>query len=936
MDGFKKKTAIGLSLAILLVSIPMVLPTGILTAKADATTQNNALRIVSQYQGVFNTVPTWSNTQETSDCPLMGNGDVGVAVKNNIDTMTFILDKNEFWSLNDGKKTTMAAMSLAIPGMSSASYHMTEDIALGEVNGTFTKSGNTITTKSWVQADDTSNNRFMTEFTYTGTGTQAVTVALAPGAGNSTYGSTLGSSADMIYADVRGDTANTVNGVTTEQARIASRVIGTTGTISNNQLSFTLSPGTTYTLITSIISNTDSSSFQSTALSDISSKTQTDVNNYLTAHHTWWNNFYSKSFIEIPDKTVEKEYYGSLYLLGSSSRAGEASPGLWGPWNEADGAWNGDYTLNYNYETPFYASFPTNHVELASCYDAPVVNWLPKAETEATSDGWTGAFYRIHIGPLPNGSVDTSTHNQKSAGAYAATDMIMHYYYTKDTTYANTIYPTLKQLATFWQNYLSWNGTSYDIVNDAQQEDDADPQTNGVMSLGLVRYLLQGTIDISTALNVDSTLRATWQNDLNNLSPFPTFTRNSQTVFRWTSVGRDWCVGNSIGTQLIYPAMQIGLKSSSTLLSTANNMITQVANWNDGNGSDTFYPAAAQVGYNPSTILSNLDSFINSQAYPNLFIHTSGGGMENLNTVPSTVSAMLMQSFQGEILPFADWPSGTNAKFGDQLAQGNFLVSSDIRSNVVQYLRVISNVGGNFTFKNPWPGQTLVEYKNGVANGTVSGTDITVSSAANDIFHFAPNGTSYATILNEMNLPLGSTMGGGSGTEVNLSSSFNEAGFTTLSDPSNGSYGGGGWTMAAELVSPTPTYSGISFNLGPITTDGAKNSIDGTGQTISLTQGVYSHIWFLGSGTNGSQTGTFQINYTDGTNSTASITENDWCTSASNAAETMADRHSTTGDNATTNYIFAYSLTPTAGKTVSSIMLPSNANMHVFAITNVS
>ena len=376
---------------------------------------------------------------------------------------------------------------------------------------------------------------------------------------------------------MRADSADTVGGYNTHRARIATRVIGTTGTISSNTLNFTLSPGGTYTLITSIMSNYDNASYQSLAISNISSKTQGDADNYLNAHHTWWNNFYSKSFVEIPNKTLEKEYYGSLYLLACTSRTGEAAPGLFGNWATGNPAWNGDYTLNYNYEAPFYMAFPTNHTELADCYDKPVIDWLSKAQSEATANGWTGAFYRVHIGPLPNGSGDTATWNQKSCGAFAATDMLMHYYYTRDTNYANGIYNTFKQVATFWQNYLSWDGSRYVILNDAQHEGDANPQTNGIMSLGLVRFLLQGVIDISTDLNVDSSLRVTWQDRLSKLSAFPTFTRNSQTVFRYTEVGRDWNDGNAIGNQHIYPASQIGLGSDSSTLQIAKNMIARWA-----------------------------------------------------------------------------------------------------------------------------------------------------------------------------------------------------------------------------------------------------------------------------------------------------------------------------------------------------------------------
>jgi alpha-L-fucosidase 2 len=722
-------------------------------AYSDSITATNAARIVQQYRGAWTSPPVITDTSQSMDAPLLGNGDVGVAILGPPSAMTFILSKNEFWSLNNGDVKAMARMNMAIAGLSGSTYRMEQDISKGEIDGTFGLSGNSLQTTSWVQATDTTNNLLVTKFIYSGSARQAVSISFAPGNGNS-FPTSNGSSADVLYFDVSADDVAQVGGFNTRSVRLATRVVGATGTVSGGTLTFTLSPGGTYYLLTSIISNYDSSTHQTTAISNVSSKVASDIESLKTAHESWWSSFYAASFVEIADKTLEKEWYGSLYLLASSSRAGEAAPGLWGDWIADNPAFNGDYTLNYNYEVPFMMSLPTNHLDLAKSYDKPVLDWIPHAQAEATANGWTGAYYRVHIGPLPNGSADTNEWNQKSLGAYAATNMIMRYYYTRDTTYANSgIYNYLKQVALFWQNYLVWDGTRYVITNDAQQEGDSGPQTNGIMSLGLVRFLLQGCIDMSTDLGVDPALRSSWQNILSHLSAFPTQTRNGQTVFRWTEVGRDWNGDNSVGIQHIYPGSQIGLDSDPTTLQIARNMVGQMARWNDQNGTNTFYPAAARIGYDPNTILTQLDSWVAGNTYPNMFIHTGGGGIEGFNTVPATLAEMFIQSFQGKIRVFANWPAGTDAKFGDLVAYGNFLVSSDIRGNVVQYVRFVSQRGGSLVFHNPWPGQTLVLYRNGTASATLTGTDIPISTSAGEALHVAPNGTSYSSILSLMNVP---------------------------------------------------------------------------------------------------------------------------------------------------------------------------------------
>ncbi|WP_139997138.1 discoidin domain-containing protein [Paenibacillus paridis] len=808
-----KKWRVTALLASVLSVSTVGLPIGPEQASADSLTAAHGQRIAAAYQGVYTSAPTGSNFSRTPNAPLLGNGDVGVAMVGNIDNMVMVLGKNEFWSLAEGQVKAMARLSVAVPSMNGAAYLAEQKLASAQVNGTFTLGSNIVRTESWMQATDTVNNLLLNKFTYTGSGSKAVAISLAKGNENS-FASSTGSSGDVLYLDVRGDAAETISGYSTRKVRIATRVLGATGTVSGNTLNFTMTPGNTYTLATSIMSNVDSSAYQTAAINNVATQTQAGIDALKATHQEWWNSFYGKSFIEIPNKTVEKSFYASLYLMGSSSRAGEMAPGLWGNWLARNGEWKGDYHLNYNYEAPFYFTLPTNHIELAENYDKPVLDWIPKGQALASANGYSGVFYPVGLGPLPNGSSDGNIHGQKTNAAFAATNMIMRYYNTYDTAYASKVYPYLKEVAAFWQNYLVWDGTKYNIVNDAQHEGDPYPQTNGIMSLGLVRYLLQGSIDMSLILNQDAGLRTTWQNLLNNLSPFPTFTRNGQTVFRYTEVGRDWSGDNAIGIQHIYPAGQIGLSSSSALLQTSRNMVEQLGSWNDGNGTNTFYPAAARVGYNPSTILTRLTSFINGYSYPNLHIATNGGGIENFNTVPAAVSEMLLQSFQGKIRLFSNWPENTDAKYGDLRADGAYLVSSERRNNQVQYVRIISEKGRTAAIVNPWPGQTVRVYRNGADAGTMSGTELTVATSANETVHIAPNGTALSTITAMMNQALS---GGGPIATGNLA--LNKP--TVSSDTIGGAEtkekavdGNAGTKWTSQPLSSSPGDKWLSVNLG--------------------------------------------------------------------------------------------------------------------------
>ncbi|MFD0633730.1 hypothetical protein ACFQ9X_21340 [Catenulispora yoronensis] len=423
--------------------------------------------------------------------------------------------------------------------------------------------------------------------------------------------------------------------------------------------------------------------------------------------------------------------------------------------------WNGDYHTNYNYETPFYAALSTNHIAQTAAYDQPVLDWQSAGQALAAQNGFTGVLYPVGLSPKGT-SADINLHNQKSNAANLASNMVMRFEYTGDTSYANTVYPWLKQVGLFWQNYLTWDAANnrYVITNDAPHEDQSYPQTNSGMSLGLVHLLFQGLIDMSTALNQDAGTRATWQNIASHLSALPTMTLNGQTVLRETEVGSDFVNdGNDIDAQAIYPGSLIGLDSDATLQQTARNTIGALTNaWGGGNAPATFYAAAARVGYNPATILANLHDEATNQSYANMAIHHNGGGIENMNVTTSGLDEMLLQSFQNDIKVFPAWPAATNAKFGDLLAYGNFLISSSRSGNAVQYIRAVSQKGGNLVVTNPWSGSVEV-YRNGTDTGTVSGAKLTIATSAGDTIDLAPAGTPLATIQSQLAQPLQSSTG---------------------------------------------------------------------------------------------------------------------------------------------------------------------------------
>ena len=486
---------------------------------------------------------------------------------------------------------------------------------------------------------------------------------------------------------------------------VATRFLG-----SADASSFTLEPGKTAVVVTAILSDLDCKGKDplAEAKSLVTALTLGKLAEYGVLHRQWWQTFWSKSFIEIPDKVLEQHWYAAQYIMASCSRAGKVAPGLWGNWVTTDKpGWHGDFHLNYNFQAPYFGVYAANHADVSLPFYQAINEFVPRGKKIAEKKGWKGVHFPVSIGPwgmCPEG--DASDWGQRSDAAYAALNFIWYYQYTQDKAWLrDSGYNFLREVADFWEDYLKYENGRYIIYNDSIHEG-SGADMNGLLSLGLVRTLFKNILVMSADLGVDENRRAKWQDICGKLSAFPTQERNGKTVFRYTEKGMDWCNDNTLGIQHIYPAGAIGLDSDPKLLEISRNMIHAMGRWSDGNGFPTWYTASARVGHDPKAILAGLRAECDKRSMSNRLLSYGGGGIENCAGF-NAINEMLLQSHEGVLRFFPCWPKAQAARFGTLRAVGAFLVSAEMQNGVVSGVKIISDKGKDCTVVNPWPGKTV-------------------------------------------------------------------------------------------------------------------------------------------------------------------------------------------------------------------------------------
>ena len=138
--------------------------------------------------------------------------------------------------------------------------------------------------------------------------------------------------------------------------------------------------------------------------------------------------------------------------------------------------------------------------------------------------------------------------------------------------------------------------------------------------------------------------------------------------------------------------------------------------------------------------------------------------------------------------------------------------------------------------------------------------------------------------------------------------------------------------MPGSVVS----HNGILFTW-PNVAAGQQDNVATTGQTVPVT-GSGTILAILGAGTIATQSGTATITYTDGTTQTFTLSFADWYANTPVAGTEIAvtttnwnfPNGNTFGNHAVSVYTMVVGLQ--SGKTVKSVTLPNNANLHVFAM----
>ena len=90
-----------------------------------------------------------------------------------------------------------------------------------------------------------------------------------------------------------------------------------------------------------------------------------DFDKALADHRNWWEAYWNKSNIRLPDQTLENQWYMEMYKFGSASRKNAPPICLQAVWTADNGQtppWRGDFHSDLNTQLSYWPGYAANHL----------------------------------------------------------------------------------------------------------------------------------------------------------------------------------------------------------------------------------------------------------------------------------------------------------------------------------------------------------------------------------------------------------------------------------------------------------------------------------------------------------------------------------------------------------------------------------------------
>ena len=238
-------------------------------------------------------------------------------------------------------------------------------------------------------------------------------------------------------------------------------------------------------------------------------------------HREWWEAFWRRTFIELPDKAMENLWYHGVFQQAVFSRSLQA-PGFFALAHPLDyRTWDDAYVADAQTALMWWAPLASNHLELMLPSHSTFARMLPEFLEHNVG---RGALVPHHFFPEWAGghSAFGTANPYKGSVGWLALNFWRDYQLTGDQTFlAGVAYPVIAACADFHLGDLiqEEDGCLHCLKSGAPEQEDTE--RDNAYDHASVTAVLRAAVEAAQTLRVDEARRAAWQEALGRLFPLP-------------------------------------------------------------------------------------------------------------------------------------------------------------------------------------------------------------------------------------------------------------------------------------------------------------------------------------------------------------------------------------------------------------------------------
>ena len=479
----------------------------------------------------------------------------------------------------------------------------------------------------------------------------------------------------------------------------------------------------------SIATSNESRDPENAALANCRTALEMGFTTARSTHRRWWDSYWDRSSIGVPNRIIERQWYLEMYKFGSAARPDTPPITLQGPWtadNMKIPPWKGDYHHDLNTELCYWPAYSGNHLDGAFGF----VSWL--WQTRHNAKAWTKRFFNLPGLNVPMtadlnqeqiGGWHQYTHSATTA-AWLAHHFYLQWRYSMDRDFLkNRAYPWLRETCVFLEAITEKRPdgkrtlplSSSPEINDNKLEAWFASITN--YDLALIRWAFEKAAELAEEVGEPDQAQhykqVLWE------MPDLALDRNDKRI----SVAKDYPLPFShrhfSHLMAIHPLGLIrwenGPEDRAIIKASLADLEQQGTSQWCGYSFSWLASLAARARDGDKAARA-LEIFATAFCLRNSFHcngDQSGKGYSNYRYRPFTLEGnfasaaglqeMLLQSYSGTIRVFPAIPTDwKDVSFKTLRAEGAFLVSAVRRDGSTQSVEIISEKGGLCRLENPF------------------------------------------------------------------------------------------------------------------------------------------------------------------------------------------------------------------------------------------